>query len=244
VTKPSWPRRVIDDVAHGRADDGRVVSEVAARPLSMREAERAVRDARDAIGRNGQAYARLRTGLDARATARAHTEFGFATLEFVNACLALAEAEDCVDPVWAAARNRSRPMFTVAGPRHDQAWSEYQEARRTGDQAAIAVARGVWRDVLVDWQLQLHKQRALEDEEHVKNLSRRLDESTRLHPGDAFPPPPRSRREEVVRASRERERQESIRRVNGDLGGAWAGGRAAANGIGVSRARFLSDPWI
>jgi len=180
--------------------------------LPFREAARAVSEARDAIGRHDEAYSRLRTRLDRSATARAHTELGFAVFEFVNACVALAEAEDRVDPVWAAARNR-HPVSTVAGPALDQAWEDYQEVRRSGDRDAIDAARGRWGDAFLDWQLQLRKRRAVEDEQQAENLSRRLDESKRLHPREAFPPPPRSRSEELVRESRERERRESIRRV-------------------------------
>jgi hypothetical protein len=191
-----------------------VVTEVEPPPLSVREAARAVREARDAIARHDQDYARLRMRLDTRAIARAHTEVGFAVLEFVHACVALAEAEDRVDPVWAAARNRE-PVSTVAGHAHDQAWCNYQEARRSGDRDVIDAARGRWRDELLDWQLQLHERRAVEDQQQAENLSRRLDESKWLRPRDAFPPPPRSRSEELVRESRERERRESIRRSTG-----------------------------
>jgi hypothetical protein len=194
-----------------------VVTEVGARPLSIREAERAVVEEREAIGRLGAAYSRLRTGLDTRATARAHAEFGFGVLEFVHACVSLSEAEDRVDPVWAAARNRAEPMSTTAGPAHDQAWHDYQAARRSGDSNAIAAARAVWQEALMDWQLRLHKRQAAEDQDHAEKLSRRMDERTRLHPREVFPPPPHSRREQVVRESREREREESIRRAEGSL---------------------------
>jgi hypothetical protein len=204
-----------------RFREGTMTADVVVRPLTVPEAARAVREAQAAVGRHGQHYARLRTALDIRATTRAHSELGCAVLEFVNACVALAEAEDRIDPVWAAARSRGRPMSTTAGGGHDEAWREYQEARRTGDQDAVAAARGVWRNALVDWQLQLHKRRAAEDQEKVEKLSRRLDESTRQHPGIAFPPPPRSRREAVVRAAREREREQSIRRAGGGLSSPW-----------------------
>ena len=221
VTTPVVPRRVVPESVGGRADDSCVVTEVGARPLSIREAERAVVAEREAIGRLGAAYSRFRTGLDTRATARAHAEFGFAVLEFVHACVSLSEAEDRVDPVWAAARNRAEPMSTAVGPAHDQAWRDYQAARRSGDCDAIVAARAVWRDALMDWQLQLHKRQAAEDQDHAEKLRRRVDERMRLHPREVFPPPPRSRREEVVRESRERERQESIRRAERNLSHPW-----------------------
>jgi hypothetical protein len=221
-------RRVAADGVGSPDDDDCVATEVETRPLSVRDAARAVREARDATRRHGAAYARLRTGLDKRATTRAHNEFSFAILEFVNACVALAEAEDRVDPVWAAARNHGQPMSTVAGPDCDQAWCDYQVVRQSGDRDAIEAARHVWRDAFVDWQLQLHKRRVVEDQDHAEKVSRRLDDSKRLHPGDAFPPPPRSRSESLVRESRER-----APRVD----------PPGNTGPDPPRARLLSDPW-
>jgi hypothetical protein len=189
-----------------------VETEVKTRPLSIRDARLAVSEARDTVGRHGAAYTRLRGRLDKRATARAHNELGFAILEFVNACVTLAEAEDRIDPVWAAARNRNQQMSTTAGLEHDQAWHAYQEARRSGDRDAIDAARGVWRDAFADWQLQLHKRLAAEDQDRAHRLSQRLDNSAQLRPSDAYPLP-RSRSAELVCASRERERRQSIRRV-------------------------------
>jgi hypothetical protein len=223
-----------------RFREGTMTADVIVRPLTIPEAARAVREAQDAVGGHGQYYARQRTGLDIRATTRAHSELGFAVLEFVNACVALAEAEDRIDPVWAAARNRSQSMSTAAGPSHDQAWRDYQDARRSGDRHVIAAARGVWRDAFVDWQLQLHKRRAAEDQERVEKLSRRLDGSTRLHPADAFPPPPSSRAQEGIQVSRERQRRESIQRATRGLSTPWIrwqrGGQRRSTYVGDAEA--------
>jgi hypothetical protein len=91
----------------------------------------------------------------------------------------------------------------------------------TGDHDAIVAARDIWGDALVGWHVQLHDRRGTEDLEHAEKLSRRLEESARLHPGDVFPSRPRRRAQELVRASREREREESIRRAGG-AGSVWA----------------------
>jgi hypothetical protein len=93
-----------------------MVTKTEVRPLSIQDASRAVDEAREAMGRQAKAYRRLRAGLDRRATAKAHADYGFATLEFAGACVTLAEVADRVDPVWAAAREKSQPVPTAAGP--------------------------------------------------------------------------------------------------------------------------------
>jgi hypothetical protein len=173
-----------------------MIAEVVAAPLTVSEAKRALSEALEAVRMHKQSYEKVRGRLDARVTARARNELGLAVLEVVNAIVAVAEAEDRVDPVWAASRNRGRPMFTAAGPTHgrcEQAWRAYQEARKSCDHDAIARAHDIWRGELVDWHVQLHEQRCAEDQEQVEKLSRRQDKSTWMRPGDAFPPPPRSR---------------------------------------------------
>jgi hypothetical protein len=105
-----------------------MTAEIADSPLTVREAARALHEAREAVRRHGQHYARLRTGLDTRSTTRARIELGMAVLEFVNATVALAEAEDRADPVWAATRSRDLIMFIDADPAHvqcEQAWTGY-----------------------------------------------------------------------------------------------------------------------
>jgi hypothetical protein len=215
-----------------------MTAEVVPSPLTLSDANRALREALESVGMHKRSHEQLRTRLDFRATARARNDLGLAALEVVNIIVAVAEAEDRLDPVWAESRNRGRPMFAAAGPGHDrceQAWRAYQQARKTGDHGAIAVARELWRDELVDWHVQLHEQRCSEDQERAEKLSWRVDESTRLDAGDAFPAEPHSRREAVVRASRERERQESIRRANNGLRNPWvrpAPNRGPRNGSG------------
>lgn len=195
-------------------------------------AARAQREALERVRLHQRSYSRLRCGRDIRAITPARTEWGLAVLEWINALVAWAEAADRRNPVWAAAEARGLTMFRTADPSHaecEQAWADYQEARRMGDQAAVTAARDAWYATLVDWHRELTSRRAEEDEQHVEDLLRSLDASDRLDPSDAFPPPPGSRAAELVRASRERARVESVRRDRmrswGPLGGWRPAGR-------------------
>jgi hypothetical protein len=158
---------------------------------------------------------RLRRGMDLLVITRARTDWGLAVLEWIEASVALAEAEDRQDPVRAATTRRDQKTLEVADPGRshcDRSWDDYQEVRKTCDQAAVTAVRAVWRDAFVSWFQGLAAQRATEDQRHVQELRHRLDDSERLDPGDAFPAPPSGLAEELVHASRERARQESIRR--------------------------------
>jgi hypothetical protein len=198
--------------------------EVEARPLSARAAARVQRDVLDAVlKRHKPSYERLRSGSDIQATTRARNEFGLAVLEYVNATVALAEARDRIGPEWAASTSRPR-MFTKPDPSHDrceQAWREYQAARRSGDLVGVLAARDVWGDEFRAWAFGLHSRCVAEDEAHAEQVRRRWDASHRLHPEDAVGGRPSSRAWEIVDESRERDRQESIRRAEGSLSNPW-----------------------
>jgi hypothetical protein len=221
---PGGLRRVVVGDVGGRGHDGWVVMEVEARPLSARGAARVQREALDAVlRRHKPSYERLRSGSDIQATARARNELGLAVLEYVGATVALAEARDRIGLEWAASTNRPR-MFTKPDPSHEcceRAWREYQAARRTGDLAAVLAAREVWRDELRAWAAGLHSRYVAEDAAHAEQVRRRWDASQRLHPEDAVGGRPRSRAWEIADESRERDRQESIRRAEGSLSNPW-----------------------
>jgi len=200
-----------------------MTAEVVAAPLTVREAERAVEEAFVGIWPCKRNWERLRARLDVPATTRARTELSLAILGLVNASAVLAEAEDRIGPAWAATRTRLGRLFArvSAGQKQSaQAWRDYQEARRGGDRVGVDAARQVWHNELLAWHVQLHERWAVADQEDAERLSRRLDDSTRLHPDDAFPAS-RSRRTAVVSESRERERQESIRRADAGLSNPW-----------------------
>jgi hypothetical protein len=212
------------DGVGGRSDDGRVATEVENQPLSVRDAARVQGEALDAVLRRHKPnHERLRPGWDIQATTRARNELGLALLDFVNATVALAEAKDRIKPEWAATTSRPR-MFTKADPSHDrceQAWRDYQAARRAGDLAVVVAAREVWRDEFRAWAVELHALRTAEDQAHANEVRRRWDESHRVHPEDVMGGRPHSRAREIVDESGEWERQESIRRAEGSLSNPW-----------------------
>jgi hypothetical protein len=181
--------------------------------LTVQDATRAYREARDRVRMHQNGYDRLRRGRDILATTRARAEWGLAVLEFVDANVALAEAEDRRNPSWAAMKS-GRKMFGITKPSHalcEKAWQDYQEIRKTGSVTAIDAARARWREEFVTWFQDLATLRAKEDAQHAQELRGRLDDSERLDADDAFPRQ-RSRASELVHAAREREREESIRR--------------------------------
>lgn len=188
---------------------------VALPALTVPAAVEAQREAFKRVRMHAPGYDRIRRGRNPEAIAKARSEYGMAVLEWIEASVAVAEAEDRRDPVWAGEAGRTRDMFQNAGPGHarcDQAWRDYQKARLAGNVEAIAAARADWRITFVSWLQEWSAQLAAEDEWHVAELLSRLDEAGRVDPQDAFPSPPSSRAEELVRIARERERRDSIRR--------------------------------
>jgi hypothetical protein len=172
-------------------------------------------DAIEAVKSHKRGYEQIRQGIDLLAMTRARADFGMAYLNLIDMFVAKAEAEDQRDPAWAA-RGAGRKKLAGTKP-HDNrlrdAWDYYQASRKSGDDAAITGAREAWRQAFVAWLQDSVAEMAREDDRHVEELQRRLDEAGRLDPDDAFPAPPGSRVEALVRASRERERE---RRVTGD----------------------------
>jgi hypothetical protein len=207
-----------------------MTAEALAMPMTVQDAAQAERQALDRVRMHKIGYDRLRRRLDIQATNRSRVELAMAVLEFVEAAVALAEAKDRRDPASAAMASRDLRMFRVSDPVHDRcecAWRDYQETRQTGVHAAITAARDAWRSALVDWAQMLHVRRGIEDEQYVDELRQRLDNSQRLDPGDVFPSPSRSRAEELARASRGRERRDSLRLDAARYGGGLDGWRPA-----------------
>jgi hypothetical protein len=116
--------------------------EVAEPPLTVDAAARARIEALSRVRMQQAAYFRIRRGARLADISLARSEWGLAVLEMIEALVAEAEAEDRRDPVLAA--NRCLLAGSPAGSAHgacDRAWRDYQEIRKTGDQAAIAAAR-------------------------------------------------------------------------------------------------------
>jgi hypothetical protein len=177
-------------------------------PPTVADAAHARGEAYSRVSMHQRGYAKLRPGVNRTATARARADWGLAVLEWIDACIAEAEAEDRRDPVWAASRGRRMP---ARGSRScDQAWHDYQKVRETRDQPAITAARDAWRTALVDWMQQLAARFAAEDDQNAARAQQRLDEAGPT--ADCIRPRAASRAQELIHESREREREQSIRR--------------------------------
>ena len=142
-----------------------MIAEAAALP-SVREAAQAVRRSLDRVRMSQRSYAGVRRGAAPAALTRARTDWGLAVLEWIEASVTLAAAEDARDPARAASESRSRRITVETGPargRIELAWRRYQQVRRHGGPDHITTARGQWRGALVDWFQDLAEQRATED---------------------------------------------------------------------------------
>jgi hypothetical protein len=141
-------------VAFPNAPAGRhaMATATALPPPTVHDAARALNAARESVRTYQRVYERLRRRRDLRATCRARSEWGLAILEFVEATVALAEARDHRSPAWAASTSRGR-MFSTVDTGHEQceqAWRDYQDARKTGNMTIVAAARAQWREAFVN----------------------------------------------------------------------------------------------
>jgi hypothetical protein len=139
--------------------------------LPVPEAVQAVRSALDRVRMSQRRYAEVRRRASPAAVARVRTDWGLAVLEWIEASVALAAAEDGRGPGRAASEGHSRRITVEAGPARgaiESAWRRYQQARRDGAPDQAAVARAHWRAALVDWFQALAQQRATEDLQHAQ----------------------------------------------------------------------------
>ena len=143
-----------------------MIAEAPAPFRSVPDAAQAVRYALDRVRMNQRGYAGTRLRASPAVVTRARTDWGLAVLEWIEASVALAEAEDERDPARAASDGRSRRITVETGPvrgRIESCWRRYQQVRRNGGPDQIALARAQWREALVDWFQALAEQRAAED---------------------------------------------------------------------------------
>jgi hypothetical protein len=148
-----------------------MIAEVSAPSRSVPDAAQAVRHSLDRVRMNQRGYARVRLRASPAAVTRSRTDWGLAVLEWIEASVALAEAEDERDPARAAGDSRSRRITVEAGPvrgRIESSWQRYQQARKKGHPGQIARARSQWREALVDWFQALAEQRAAEDGQRAR----------------------------------------------------------------------------
>jgi hypothetical protein len=143
-----------------------MIAEASAPSQSVPDAAQAVRHSLDRVRMNQRGYARVRLRASPAVVTRARTDWGLAVLEWIEASVALAEAEDERDPARAASDSRSRRITVETGPvrgRIESSWRRYQQVRKNGRPDQIARARAQWREALVDWFQALTEQRAAED---------------------------------------------------------------------------------
>jgi hypothetical protein len=143
-----------------------MIAEAAVPSRSVPDAAQAVRHSLDRVRMNQRGYARVRLRASPAAVTRARTDWGLAVLEWIEASVALAEAEDARDPARAASDSRSRRITVETGPvrgRIESSWRRYQQVRKNGGPDQVARARAQWREALVDWFQALAERRAAED---------------------------------------------------------------------------------
>jgi uncharacterized membrane protein YccC len=148
-----------------------MIAEAAAPSRSVPDAVEAVRHSLDRVRMNQRGYARVRLRASAAVVTRARTDWGLAVLEWIEASVAQAEAEDARDPARAASDSRSRRITVETGPvrgRIEASWRRYQQVRKNGGPDQIARARAQWREALVDWFQALAGQRAAEDGQRTR----------------------------------------------------------------------------
>jgi hypothetical protein len=150
-----------------------MIAEAAVPSRSVPDAAQAVRRSLDRVRMNQRGYARVRLRASPVAVARARTDWGLAVLEWIEASVTLAEAEDTRDPGRAAGDSRTRRITVETGPARDRiesSWRRYQQVRKNGSPAQVTQARAQWREALVDWFQALAEQRAAEDGQRARAL--------------------------------------------------------------------------
>ena len=170
-----------------------MITEAPAPSGSVPGAAQAVRQALDRVRMNQRGYARTRLRASPAVVTRARTDWGLAVLEWIEASVALAEAEDERDPARAASDSRSRRITVETGPvrgRIESSWQRYQQVRRNGGPDQIALARAQWREALVDWFQALAGQRAAEDGERARARTPDPEQAAPPVPEQAAPPDP------------------------------------------------------
>jgi hypothetical protein len=212
-------------VAMSRAD-ARTTADASRLTVDVGFATRAEREAFEVVRQHLDGYSRARRGMNAAAISHARTDCELAVLAWINTVAVQAEAEDRRDPVRAANACRTRKVFKIAGPSNaesERAWTDYQEVRRSGDDAAIAAAHARWRAAFVSGFEEMASRWAREDDARIEEWRARRDHSLRVHPADAFSAPRAKSTAALVRESKERARRESIERdatrYQGDLAG-------------------------
>jgi hypothetical protein len=183
-----------------------MITEASAPSRSVPDAAEAVRHALDRVRMNQRGYARVRQRASPAVVTRARTDWGLAVLEWIEASVALAEAEDGRDPARAASDSRTRRITVETGPvrgRIESSWRRYQQVRKNGGPDQIARARAQWCEALVDWFQALAEQRAAEDGQRARERQPEPEPAAEpaLEAGPpawepAGPPRPASRRDQ------------------------------------------------
>ncbi len=204
---------------------GTMTVELDAPPITIQAAADAVRDAYDKVASAQREYDCRRQRMSIQATTRVRVDWGTAFVELIGAMVLLQEAMDRRGPQWAANRTRYVRFFKRADSGHedcDRAWDAYQEARRSGDMAAVGAARAAWADALLVWHRDRYAERGKLDEKLVDQMRDDADESLLVDSDNAFPRP-RTTWRQLADAGKERDRQRVLsrepNRTHGNLTG-------------------------
>ena len=216
-------------------------SDLLDKPVTLPDAAREVREARQRLDTHARGYDRIRRGTDAPAISRARAEWGLTVYEWGQAFAAYMKAEDlgnlsrrgapaAPSPMpqspqpaqpEAGQRTGARDEATLAQAKADLAaahartetcWRAYADARTSSSEAEVLDhARTQWENALTAWILALVAHAGKEDQHNIAARQRRQEQAMQLHPADALAGR-RTAAEEAVYCARERIRQQNIER--------------------------------
>jgi hypothetical protein len=156
--------------------------------LSVPDAAQAAADSLDRVRMTQRGYGQARHRAGPAAVTRARTDWGLAVLEWIEASVTLAEAEDARRAGPAGSGSQARLITVETGPvrgRIESSWRHYQQLRRNGGPDQLARARAQWREALVDWFQDLARQRAAEDGQRAAQQRAAADQAAGAVPGPA-----------------------------------------------------------
>jgi hypothetical protein len=165
-----------------------MIADEAVPALSVPDAAQAAADSLDRVRMTQRGYGQARHRMGPAAVTRARTDWGLAVLEWIEASVALAEAEDTRSAPPAGGGSQARLITVETGPvrgRIESSWRQYQQLRRSGGPDQLARARAQWREALVDWFQDLARQRAAEDGQRAAQQRAAADPAAGAVPGSA-----------------------------------------------------------
>jgi hypothetical protein len=165
-----------------------MIADAAVPAQPVHDAAQAAANSLERVRMTQRGYARVRHRAAPAAVTRARTDWGLAVLEWIEASVVLAEAEDARSAGPAGSGSQARLITVETGPvrgRVESSWRQYQQLRRTGGPEQLARARAQWRDALVDWFQDLSRQRTAEDGQRAAQQRAAADQAAGAVPGPA-----------------------------------------------------------